>query len=184
MQFPFFRKPRRPEHTKVRRIHMQFINMWMAKAQKWLLLTYKEDLKNSATFSCPRKTYACYVESKTGHQSTLSMDKWFPIRMWNTDLISALTNSYLRTPFLMWYMWMSRQWRCVLPDDCFSTGMDPIWTNFQRKHPNQSTHSSVCIFSGIMDSEIYQKILEDNLLLFAAANLPVGFRLYQVNIKK
>lgn len=35
-------------------------------------------------------------------------------------------------------------------------------------------------FNGIMDSEIYQEILEDNLLPFAAAQYPDGFRLYQV----
>lgn len=66
------------------------------RTQKWLRLIYKADLKNSAAFSCPRNTSACSVESWTGHQSTWSMDNWFPIRMWNTDLIGALTNSYLR----------------------------------------------------------------------------------------
>lgn len=110
------------------------------RTQKWLLLIYKADLKNSAAFSCPRNTSACSVESWTGHQSTWSMDNWFPIRMWNTDLIGALTNSYLRTPFVMWYMWTSQQWRCVLQEDFFSTGMDPTWIDYQLRHPNQSTH--------------------------------------------
>jgi hypothetical protein len=40
--------------------------------------------------------------------------------------------------------------------------------------------TDICIFTGIMDSEIYQKILEDNLLPFASAKYPDGFRLYQV----
>ena len=42
--------------------------------------------------------------------------------------------------------------------------------------------TDMCVFTGIMDSEIYQKILKDNLLPFAAANFPDGFRLYQVRI--
>lgn len=40
--------------------------------------------------------------------------------------------------------------------------------------------TDVCIFTGIMDSEIYQQILEDNLIPFAKAKHSTGFRLYQV----
>ena len=41
--------------------------------------------------------------------------------------------------------------------------------------------TGICIFSGIMDSEIYQQILETNLLPFARQAYPDGYRLYQVN---
>lgn len=40
--------------------------------------------------------------------------------------------------------------------------------------------TAICIFTGIMDSIIYQKILEDNLLPFTRRKFPDGFRLYQV----
>lgn len=35
-----------------------------------------------------------------------------------------------------------------------------------------------------MDSEIYKKILEDNLLPFTSVKFPDGFRLYQDNDRK
>jgi hypothetical protein len=41
--------------------------------------------------------------------------------------------------------------------------------------------TDVCIFTGVMDSEIYQKILRDNLLPFTTAMFPEGFQLYQVH---
>lgn len=44
--------------------------------------------------------------------------------------------------------------------------------------------TSICIFTGIMDSVIYQKILEDNLVQFTKQRFPDGYRLYQDNDRK
>ena len=44
--------------------------------------------------------------------------------------------------------------------------------------------TNICIFTGIMDSVIYQKILEDNFLPFVRQKFPDGrYRLYQVRVK-
>ncbi|KAK3107730.1 hypothetical protein FSP39_020962 [Pinctada imbricata] len=42
----------------------------------------------------------------------------------------------------------------------------------------------ICIFTGIMDSVIYQQILQRNLLTFTSSVFPEGFRLYQDNDSK
>ncbi|KAK3108476.1 hypothetical protein FSP39_015728 [Pinctada imbricata] len=44
--------------------------------------------------------------------------------------------------------------------------------------------TSICIFTGNMNSIIYQKILEANLLPFVQDSFPDGFRLYQDNDSK
>ena len=43
--------------------------------------------------------------------------------------------------------------------------------------------TDLCIFTGVMDSIIYQKILAANLLPFVNTVFPDGYRLYQVCIK-
>lgn len=52
-----------------------------------------------------------------------------------------------------------------------------VWGGISYRGP-----TDICVFTGIMDSEIYQNILEDNLLPFTSVKFPDGFRLYQVCI--
>lgn len=52
-----------------------------------------------------------------------------------------------------------------------------LWGGISYREP-----TDICVFTGIMDSEIYQNILEDNLLPFTSVKFPDGFRLYQVCI--
>lgn len=140
MQFSFFRKPRRPEHTKVRRIHMQFINMWMAQNPEMTAANIQGRLEKQCGIQLS-KEYVCMLRRKLN---------WTPKHMKYGQLIShknvkhrldwCLDQLISKESFVMWYMWTSQQWRCVLRDDFFSTGMDPTWIDYQLRHPNQSTH--------------------------------------------
>lgn len=78
MQFSFFRKPRRPEHTKVRRIHMQFINMWMAQNPEMTAANIQGRLEKQCGIQLS-KEYVCMLRRKLN---------WTPKHMKYGQLIS------------------------------------------------------------------------------------------------
>lgn len=197
MQFSFFRKPRRPEHTKVRRIHMQFINMWMAQNPEMTAANIQGRLEKQCGIQLS-KEYVCMLRRKLN---------WTPKHMKYGQLISH-KNVKHRLDWCLDQLTSKDSFRDVIYVDESTVEMCSSGRLFFHRHGSnmdrlpakapKPKHSykvnvwggishrgrtSICIFSGIMDSEIYQKILEDNLLPFATANYPDGFRLYQVNIK-
>ncbi|XP_065927438.1 uncharacterized protein [Magallana gigas] len=189
------RKPRRPEHTKVRRIHMQFINMWMAQNPVMTAANIQGRLEKQCGIQLS-KEYVCMLRRKLN---------WTPKHMKYGQLISH-KNVKHRLDWCLDQLISKDSFRDVIYVDESTVEMCSSGRLFFHRHGSnmdrlpakapKPKHSykvnvwggishrgrtSICIFSGIMDSEIYQKILEDNLLPFATANYPDGFRLYQDN---
>lgn len=140
MQFSFFRKPRRPEHTKVRRIHMQFINMWMAQNPEMTAANIQGRLEKQCGIQLS-KEYVCMLRRKLN---------WTPKHMKYGQLISH-KNVKHRLDWCLDQLISKDSFRDVIyveestVEMCssgrlFSTGMDPTWIDYQLRHPNQSTH--------------------------------------------
>lgn len=197
-QNAFFRKPRRPGHTKVRRIHMQFINMWMAKNPEMTASNIQGRLEKQCGIQLSKEN-VCMLRRK---------QNWTPKHMKYGQMISH-KNVKHRLDWCLDKLISKDSFRDVIyvnestGEMCYSgrlffhrhgLNMDKLPAKAPKpKHSYQVNvlggishrgRTSVCIFFGIMDSEIYQKILEDNLLPFAVANYQDGFRLYQDNDRK
>lgn len=176
---------------------MQFINMWMAQNPEMTAANIQGRLEKQCGIQLS-KEYVCMLRRKLN---------WTPKHMKYGQLISH-KNVKHRLDWCLDQLISKDSFRDVIYVDESTVEMCSSGRLFFHRHGSnmdrlpakapKPKHSykvnvwggishrgrtSICIFSGIMDSEIYQKILKDNLLPFATANYPDGFRLYQVNIK-
>ncbi|KAK3099483.1 hypothetical protein FSP39_005100 [Pinctada imbricata] len=185
--------------TKIRPVHMRFLNIWLSKNNE---LTSKDIVdKLRSTFGVGiSHGYARIIRRKLG---------WMKSTGKYCQLISNKNKAARKA-------WCCDAWhrRDTFEDVIFcdessiemnsngrlffhrerSAGFSKTTT--KRSKPKHSYkvnvwagisyrgRTPICIFTGIMDSVIFQQILQDNLLPFVQREFIDGFRLYQDNDSK
>lgn len=189
-----------PASVKLKELHLKFIDLWMDKnnelnaseLQKRLFETF--GLKVSTSLISTRRHSVLGWKSQTSNKTCQMISrKNKTVRMqWCLDVLQ--TRERFRDVIFV-------DESCVEMCANGRIAFHQKSSDFEKKcnripRPKHSYKvnvwagisykgkTSICIFTGIMDSEIYQKILRDNFVTFTSENFPNGYRLYQDNDSK
>lgn len=197
-EFSFISKPRTVTSRKIKPIHLEYVNMWMSntsnpeltaqcilqKLEKQCGVQVSKEyvcaLRRRLNWSAKHMKYGQLISHKNVRlrcdwcfQQLISKDT-YP----NVVYVDESTVEMCSSGRLVFHQHGSNLDRLPAksPKPKHSYKVN-VWGGISYRGP-----TDICVFTGIMDSEIDQKILEDNLLPFTSVKFPDGFRLYQVCI--